>query len=152
MKELLELLSKKSLSLGSVESMTGGLFASEVTSVPGASIVYKGSLITYQVSEKINLLKMDPSIIDEFGVVSSEVAIEMAEKGREVLDVDVCVSVTGNAGPTAQKGDKPVGDVCIAVSTKEITQNSEIILKGDRNTIRKLCIAEMVNLIKEAIK
>ena len=151
MKELLNILLEKGLTLGSIESMTGGFFASEITSVPGASKVYKGSLITYQVEEKIKLLKIDPKIIEEFGVVSDEVAIEMAEKGRVILNVDIAISVTGNAGPTTEPGGKPVGDVCLAIATKDETITTELILSGERNVIREKCVKEMINFLEKII-
>lgn len=148
MEQLLKILKEKGLSLGSIESMTGGLFASLITSVPGASKVYKGSLVTYQIEEKIRLANVDKNVIDEFGVVSEEVAIEMAEKGRLALNVDLAISVTGNAGPSVESDNKPVGRVYIAISSKEVTSTYEFNFKGDRNTIRKLCVAEMTNCLK----
>ena len=151
MKELLELLAKNNLTLGSVESMTGGLFASEFTSVGGASKVFKGSLVTYQVSEKVHLLGIDENIIKEHGVVSSEVAMLMAEKGRKILDVDVCVSVTGNAGPTCEPGCKPVGAVYIGLSSSKGTIFKELSLSGDRNEIRQETVEIMQKFIKSEI-
>ena len=148
MEELLKLLQAKNLTLGSVESMTGGLFASEFTNVPGASKVFKGSLVTYHVSEKVNLLGISEDLINQFGVVSNEVAYEMAKRGRETLDVDVCVSVTGNAGPTCEPGGKPVGCVFIGLATKEKTLVKELSLDGDREKIRK----NTVQIIEQFIK
>ena len=77
--------------------------------------------MTYAASEKVALLGIDPKVIDEFGVVSKEVAKEMAEYGRKLLNVDVCVSVTGNAGPTVEKGDKQVGEAYIGICFKGVT-------------------------------
>ena len=151
MQNLLNLLKEKHLTLGSIESMTGGLFASEFTSVSGASKVFKGSIVTYHVSEKINLLGIDKKVIDDNGVVSSIVANEMATKGRKILDVDICVSVTGNAGPTCEPGGKPVGCVFIGVSASKGTEVEELSLKGNREEIRKNTIEKMKELIKKQI-
>lgn len=150
--ELLQLLKDKKLTLGSVESMTGGLFASEFTSVPGSSAVYKGSLITYAASEKIKLAKVCEDTIDQYSVVSKEVAIEMAEGGKKALDVDVCVSVTGNAGPTSDIGGKPVGEVHIAVCLKDKIIHQKFSLKGNRNHIRSMCVKKMINLVLFSLK
>ena len=99
--ELVELLKAKHLTIGSIESMTGGLFASSITSVPGASKVFKGSVVSYSPLIKENVVGVKKETIETFGVVSKEVAYEMASKGKKLLDVDICVSITGNAGPTA---------------------------------------------------
>lgn len=136
MKKLLELLSLKGLTLGSVESMTGGLFAAKITAIPGSSKVFKGSVVTYSAEEKINLVGVKKTTIDKCGVVSEEVAKEMAEKGRKLLNVDVCVSVTGNAGPTTEPGGKPVGCYYIAVANEKGVFCHEYLSKGKRNRIR----------------
>ena len=136
MEELLKLFKEKGLTLGSVESMTGGLFASSFTSVPGASAVFKGSVVTYHTSEKIKLLGIDEEIIKEHGVVSKTVALEMACKGQELLDVDVCISITGNAGPTCEPGGMPVGRAYIGLATKNECVFYELNLSGTRNEIR----------------
>lgn len=152
MKQLLKLLVEKNLTLGSVESMTGGLFASEFTSVPGASAVFKGSLVTYSIDEKIALAHVNKETIETCSVVSEEVAIEMAEGGKEALNVDVCVSVTGNAGPTSDKGGKPVGEIHIAVAYLDCVIHEQISLKGDRNYIRSMCVNKMKDLISYIIQ
>lgn len=147
MENLIKLLKEKHLTIGSVESMTGGLFASLLTSVSGASSVFKGSLITYSAEEKMHLAKVKKETIDKYSVVSKEVAIEMAKGGKEVLNVDLCISVTGNAGPTSDIGDKPVGEVHIALAFKDQIYTKNISLKGDRNHIRSMCVDEMVKLV-----
>ena len=152
MKELLDTLKVKHLTLGSVESMTGGLFASEFTSISGASSVFKGSLVTYMSSEKIALAHVNPLTINKYTVVSKEVAIEMAKGGKEVLDVDLCISVTGNAGPTSDIGDKPVGEIHLAIAYLNNVFTKELHLKGERNEIRHECVNEMKNFILSILK
>ena len=127
------------LTLGSVESFTGGLFASTITSVGGASKVFKGSFVTYATEEKINIVKIPEEIVNQFGVVSKEVAYHMANNGRHLLNVDVCVSFTGNAGPEAMEG-KPVGEVHIGIATAEAAQIYSLQLSGDRNEIRRQAV------------
>lgn len=152
MENLLKVLSEKHLTLGSVESITGGLFAAAFTSVPGASKVFKGTLVTYAIEEKIRLANVKKETIEKYGVVSSEVAKEMAEGGRKSLNVDVCVSVTGNAGPTCEPGGKPVGEVHIAVSNKKGTICEKISLTGNREHIRSMCVEEMKKLVSFSLK
>ncbi len=149
---LFNALKEKGLTLGSVESLTGGLFSSSFTSIPGASKIYKGSLITYTIEEKVNLAHVDKNIIDKYGVVSQQTAIEMAKKGREVLSVDVCVSITGNAGPTSDVDNKPVGEVHIAVATKNNVIHKNYSLTGTRDDIRCMSIKKMSELILFSLK
>ncbi len=127
------------MTLGSVESFTGGLFASTVTSVSGASKIFKGSFITYATEEKIKLLQIPESLVQQFGVVSKEIAYHMANNGRHLLNVDVCVSFTGNAGPEAMEG-KPVGEVHIGIATASSAQIYSLKLQGDRNEIRRQAV------------
>ena len=128
-------LRERGLTLGSVESFTGGLFAQQITSVGGASKFYKGGYITYATEEKVNLLLIPRSEVDKYGVVSKEIAYHMANNARQLLKVDVCVSFTGNAGPEAMEG-KPVGEVHIGIATKESAQVYSLLLKGNRNEIQ----------------
>ena len=128
-------LRERGLTLGSVESFTGGLFAQQITSVGGASKFYKGGYITYATEEKVNLLLIPQSEVDKYGVVSKEIAYHMANNARQLLKVDVCVSFTGNAGPEAMEG-KPVGEVHIGITTKESAQVYSLLLKGNRNEIQ----------------
>ena len=128
-------LRERGLTLGSVESFTGGLFAQQITSVGGASKFYKGGYITYATEEKVNLLLIPQSEVDKYGVVSKEISYHMANNARQLLKVDVCVSFTGNAGPEAMEG-KPVGEVHIGIATKESAQVYSLLLKGNRNEIQ----------------
>ena len=137
--EINELFKTYGRTLGSVESFTGGLFAREITRVPGASKVFKGSLVTYATQEKIRILGISPSLIDRVGVVSQEVAGEMAGHGKALLDVDYCISFTGNAGPDAMEG-KPVGEIYIAVAAYEMCQVYRYQLSGTREEIQNQAI------------
>lgn len=146
--KLISLLKEKKITIGSVESLTAGLFGSSLCSIPGASAVYKGGIITYSPSLKTSLVDVPAELIEEKGVVSIEVAKAMAEGGLKKMDVDLCVSFTGNAGPTAEKGEAPVGMVCMAIARKDKeTYTFSKIFKGDRNKVRTECINEMVKRI-----
>ena len=152
MKHLLELLNEKNLTLGSVESMTAGLFAATFASVPGASKVFKGGLVTYAKEEKVKLLGLEENLISYFGVVSKEVVGEMASKGQKVLNVDVCVSVTGNAGPTVEPGGMPVGRAYVGIAIKDKNFVYELNLKGKRNKIRRQAVLAMQEKLIEILK
>lgn len=134
-----KLFREKGLSLGSVESFTGGSFASDITSVSGASHFFKGAYVTYATEEKHRLLGISWDIIDRYGVVSQEVAGEMAGHGKVLLNVDVCVSFTGNAGPEAME-NKPVGEVHIGIVTAEKAEIYSLNLNGSRDEIRKQAV------------
>ena len=147
MKKLLQHLQEKGLTLGSVESMTGGLFASAFTSVPGSSKVFKGTVVTYATEIKEKVVGVKAETIEKYGVVSEEVAKEMAECGRKLLDVDICVSVTGNAGPTCEPGGKPAGYFCVAVATKNETIVKSYQISKKRNSVRNRAVLAMRDLI-----
>ncbi len=148
--EINKLFREKGLTLGSVESFTGGLFAKTITAVSGASRFYKGGLVTYATIEKARLLGIKQEDIDKYGVVSKEIALQMAEKGRKVLDVDVCVSFTGNAGPDAMEG-KPVGEVYIGLAYQDEVKVYPFLLKGDRNSIQEEGVKDALDIIKKNI-
>ena len=148
-KKVLSSLEKRGLTLGSVESLTAGLFASTICSVPGASKVFKGSFVTYATSMKTDFLNINEAFINKYGVVSKEVAREMAIIGRHGLEVDVCVSFTGNAGPTKEKGSAPVGRVNMCVATSKGYVNIEKDFKLDRNETREECVNSMLDALKE---
>ena len=148
--EINKLFRKKGLTLGSVESFTGGLFAKEITAVSGASRFYKGGLVTYATEEKARLLGISRDDIEKYGVVSEEIAYQMAENGRELLDVDYCVSFTGNAGPEAMEG-KPVGEVYIGISNPDGTEVFAFQLKGSREDIQKEGVKNAFEIIRNKI-
>lgn len=125
--------------LGSVESITGGLFASKITSIPGASKYFKGSMVTYS-----NEIKEKLGIDTSKGVINKEVALAMAKKGKEFLGVDICVSFTGNAGPEAMDNE-PVGKVFIAINDKVYEKN----FQGTREEIRSKAVSFALSEIKE---
>ena len=146
MKKLLLAYKEKGLTLGSVESMTGGLFSAKFTGIPGSSAVFKGTIVTYATEEKINIVGVQKETIEKYGVVSEEVAIEMAELGRKLLNVDVCISVTGNAGPTTEPGGKPVGCYYIGVSSKKGTFAKCYLRPQKRNKVRNGAVLAMRDL------
>ena len=147
-KDLLKYLEENNLTLGSCESITGGLFASSITKIKGSSKVYKGSIISYSNEIKESVVHVDKEIIDKFGVVSEEVAVLMAKNAKKILNVDIAVSCTGNAGPTVCD-NKPVGRVYIAIADKNGIRTKELNLSGDRNKIQQQVVKELIFLIKD---
>ena len=148
--EINKLFRKFGRTLGSVESFTGGLFAETITSVPGASHFYKGGLVTYASEEKNRLLGISYDTIDKYGVVSQEVAAAMASNAQKLLNVDYCVSFTGNAGPTAMEG-KPVGLVFIGVAIYDRVEVYRFELEGDRKTIQQEGVNNALEILGKKI-
>lgn len=144
MHDLLQNLANKGKTLGSVESMTGGLFAAKATEVPGASNVFKGALVSYTRDVKEKVLGIDPKLIDSEGVVSELVAQKMAAKGRELLGVDMALSITGNAGPSAEPGDAEIGQVYLGLATKDGTWSFGYKFEGTRQEIREKAVDLMI--------
>ncbi|MEV0255519.1 CinA family protein [Streptomyces sp. NPDC050732] len=112
---MVRLLAARGETLAVAESLTGGLVAAEITSVPGASKVFRGSVTAYATELKRNVLGVDGTLLDERGAVDPEVARQMADGVREVLGADWGLATTGVAGPEPQDG-QPVGTVFVAVS------------------------------------
>ena len=130
--EVGELLCRKGLTLGLVESATGGLISHLITGVSGSSDYYKGSITAYSNQAKISLVGVAKETIAGYGVVSPQVAEEMAQGGRRVLGADICLSDTGIAGPGGATRGKPVGLFYIGLSHKSGTCSRKHIFKGER--------------------
>ncbi len=97
--EIIELLKIRGMTLGVVESATGGLISHTITSVPGCSEYFKGSVTSYSNEAKINIVGVKAATLNKYGSVSPQVAEEMASGGKKILNVDICVADTGIAGP-----------------------------------------------------
>ncbi|NCA22721.1 MAG: CinA family nicotinamide mononucleotide deamidase-related protein, partial [Crocinitomicaceae bacterium] len=126
------LLKEKNLSIGTVESCTTGLLASQITSISGASDYFQGSLLTYSNELKMKIAQVSSENLENFGAVSEQVAIEMAEGGRKNLGVDICISTTGIAGPTGGTEEKPVGLVWIGIALPNKTIARKFIFGDNR--------------------
>lgn len=112
------LLTEQKKTLGLAESLTGGKIASDIVAVPGASAYFKGGFVTYTAENKQSILEVSKQTIEQYSVVSKEVAQEMAISARKKLQTDYAIAVTGNAGPTTDVTDKSVGDVYIALASE----------------------------------
>lgn len=151
MKELVEILKKKQYSIASIESLTAGLFTSKIAEVSGASAILKGGLVTYMTSCKRDVLHIDADLINDYGVISKQIAEAMVIKGMDMFKTDIVVSFTGNAGPDVMD-DKPVGLVHMAINFENEIYTYEYIFKGNRNQIREQACGymnrQLLNLLK----
>jgi nicotinamide-nucleotide amidase len=127
---------ERGLSLAAAESCTGGLVASRLTAVAGASDVFRGGVVAYSNEVKSSELGVSEALLTSFGAVSAEVAAAMADGIRRQLESDVAVSVTGIAGPGGGTADKPVGLVHLHVVGPDGGRGVELNLPGGRDAVR----------------
>ncbi|MCS7027358.1 MAG: competence/damage-inducible protein A [Bacteroidia bacterium] len=127
-----EILQQKKLTISTAESCTGGYVAHLITSVPGSSVYFKGSIVSYDTQVKIAQLNVNPKDIAEYSVVSEKVAIQMAEGVRKRLQTDVAISTTGIAGPDGGTTENPVGTVWIGYADKDISFAKRFVFEKDR--------------------
>lgn len=148
----IELLKEQSKTISAAESLTAGLFQSELAAVAGASAVLTGGVIAYNEEMKIEQLGIAPELLKEYGVVSEETAIAMAEAVRRKFGTDIAVGLTGAAGPDGH-GDQPAGTVWIGIATEDGTMAYRLQLSGMRNTNRlravKLALSYIIRTLTE---
>lgn len=154
--ELVDVVAKKlmdkGLSLSSAESCTGGMFAAAMTGVPGISEVFDRSLVTYSNEAKMQELGVREETLKDYGAVSEETAREMAEGLHRVSGSDVCVSVTGIAGPGGGSAEKPVGLVYIGAFYRGKTVCRKIQMRNvNRNWNRNYAMLSMLDLINKLV-
>ena len=138
----------KKLTIGTVESCTAGMLASQISSIPGASAYYEGALLTYSYKIKTSLANVPADLIQKEGAVSEPVAIQMAENGRDILGADICISTTGIAGPGGGTKTKPVGMVWIAIATKDGTTTKKMQFSKHRERNIKMTVLSALNLLR----
>lgn len=145
-REAIALLKEAGLTLGTCESLTGGMICSTLVDVSGASSVVRGGFITYQTDTKTLLAGVDAALIEARGVVSAEVAEAMAEGSRQRLGVDIAVSATGMASP-GEFGDPPAGTVFVGVSSAKGTRVLPLKLSGSRAEVRQQTVEQAIRAI-----
>ena len=148
-KEVGELLRSKGLSLGLVESATGGLISDHITDVAGSSDYYNGSITTYGNRAKIELAGVSQESLEKYGAVSPQVAEEMASGGRQALAADICLSDSGIAGPGGTTGDKPVGLFYIGLASRDRTDSRRYIFSGNRQQNKQQAAEAALKWLKE---
>ena len=145
--EIGKILAKSNKTLSTAESFTGGLISSRISSVPGASEYFKGSVVAYDTNVKKDLLKLDEGIINDFSVVSSQVANEMANNVKKLLDSDYSISTTGNAGPTKGDSKKDIGLIYISISTPIETKSYKFNFGNNREKNIKKSVNKALELL-----
>ena len=153
MKSLIKILTKKKLKISFAESCTGGLLASTITSISGASKVFNLSFITYSNQAKIKILKVNKNIIKKYGAVSHECCLAMVENLSKISKANINISITGIAGPKGGTKQKPVGLVYIGVKKgNEILINKCLFKSKKRSSIQKATVKKALNLVLRIAK
>ncbi len=151
LKSVVNLLEERRLTIAIAESMTGGLLSQYLTSIDGSSRYFMGSIVAYSYFAKEKVLGVPHHLIEDFGAISKEVAEALAQNAAELLNTDIGVGITGNAGPDAQEG-KPVGLVYVGLYYKGNTKVLEKFLSGSRSEIREQTVDFALNIILESLK
>ena len=149
--EVFAKLKAKGLTVATAESCTGGLIAGALTSISGSSDVVYGGFVTYANEAKIVMIGVPFALLKEFGAVSKEVAIAMAEGALATAGTHIAVAVTGIAGPRGGSKDKPVGLVHFACATVEGTRHLRKHFKEmDRDGVREATVVEALRMVLRA--
>ena len=152
-KKIINKLIKNKITISVAESCTGGMIASEITSVPNSSNIFNLGLVTYSNQSKEKLLRIKKQNLKKYGAVSSQICKDMIENLFKISKTDICISTTGIAGPSGGSKLKPVGLVYIGIKFKKI---SKIYMynfnkKLERNKIQKKTVNTVFNLLDQII-
>ncbi len=146
-----ELLRKKSLTLATAESCTGGLLGNKITNIPGSSDYYLGGVIAYSNEIKKLICKVKEETLKQYGAVSKETAIEMAKGIRNYYQADIGLSTTGVAGPTSSER-KPIGLVYIGIASQKKAVVEEYHFLGNREMIKEQAAQMALNLVRKVLE
>ena len=153
MKSLIRILTKKKLKVSFAESCTGGLIASTITSISGASKIFNLGLVTYSNETKIRVLKVNRNIIKKYGAVSYECCNAMVKNLSKISKADINVSITGIAGPKGGTKQKPVGLVYIGIKKgNKILINKCLFKSKKRSSIQKATVKKALKLVLKISK
>ncbi|MBK0402239.1 competence/damage-inducible protein A [Adhaeribacter sp. BT258] len=145
------LLNARSLTISTAESCTGGHVAHKLTSIPGSSMYYMGSIIAYDNDVKIKQLQVKPETIEQYGAVSEAVVREMAENVRKIMGTDVGIATSGIAGPGGGTEEKPVGTLCIAYADATKTISKKLFFNKDRELNIEFTAMTLLNLVRQSL-
>lgn len=148
---VVRLLKKLELTVTTAESCTGGMLAARLVNVPGVSDVFREGFITYANKSKRKILDVSKSTLKKYGAVSEQTAKEMATGGVFATDADVCIAITGLAGPDGGSEEKPVGLVYIACYLKDKVRVEKYQFKGNREKIREQSVVKALDLLRRSI-
>jgi PncC family amidohydrolase len=146
------MLRRHDLTIGTMESCSGGLLAATITDVPGCGDFFRGGLVAYATDIKTQL-GVPESIVEQFGAVSAEAARAMAETARERLGADIGIGITGVAGPTPQDG-LPIGLMFIALEAGDLMASRAQMIESpsqDLKTNKALVVAEALTLLAQSL-
>lgn len=146
-----KILTDRKMTLATAESFTGGSIAQHITAIPGASVFFKGSVVSYATEAKMKVLKVPEKMIDTHSVVSQEVAIAMAENVRQLLNSDYGLATTGNAGPTKGDSDAEVGTVFIAIAGPEKAYAQQFTMGNHRTRIVQKSVNKAFEMLQKEI-
>ena len=153
MKSLIRILTKKNLKISLAESCTGGLLASTITSISGASKVFNLGLVTYSNQAKIKVLKINKNIIEKYGAVSHDCCFAMVKNLSRISKANINVSITGIAGPKGGTKQKPVGLVYIGIKRGNKIQINKCLFKSKkRSSIQRATVKKALDLILRIAK
>ncbi len=144
-------LTQSNRTVATAESCTGGKIAESFTANAGSSRYFKGSIVSYATEAKINVLKVDKTIIDQFSVVSSQVAEAMASSALQMFDTDYAIATTGNAGPTKGDADAEVGTVFIAIATKTKVYSEKFNFGNHRTKVINKAVNKAFEMLQKEI-
>jgi nicotinamide-nucleotide amidase len=149
---VVRLLKKRNQTLATAESCTGGLIANRITNVPGASSVFIAGYVCYANQAKINMLNVDPKLIERHGAVSESVARTLAEHARACAVCDYALATTGVAGPTGGSPEKPVGTVYVGLASAELeTIVKKFFFPTDRETFKQLAAQAAFEMLRRRL-
>jgi PncC family amidohydrolase len=137
--------------LSVAESCTGGFISDTITDYPGASKFFEMSIVSYSRRAKHEVLGISDSLLDKYGTVSEEAALEMAREVRRLGNTDVALSVTGVAGPEPLEG-KEIGLIFIAVATEKLSDSMGVKLVGDREEIKEKAAMEALTFLHRILR
>ena len=152
MKSLIKKLVRKKLKISSAESCTGGMLASKITSISGASKVFNLGLVTYSNQAKIKILKVNKNIIKKYGAVSQECCEAMVVNLSKISQANINIAITGIAGPKGGTKKKPVGLVFIGIKKgNKIIISKNIFKSNNRISIQKLTVKKTIKIINSEL-
>ena len=153
MESLVRRLAKKKLKISIAESCTGGLLASSITSISGASKVFTLGLVTYSNQAKIKILNVNKNIIKRYGAVSRECCLAMVNNLSKISKANINISITGIAGPKGGTKQKPVGLVYIGIKKNNKTSINKCLFRSKkRSLIQKATVKKALNLVFRIVK
>jgi len=151
--KVINLLKKKKLKISLAESCTGGLLSSAITSISGSSKVFSLGLITYSNNSKNSILKVPKKTIRKYGAVSMQCCLSMVNQLSKISKSNVCVSITGIAGPSGSSKKKPVGLVYIGIKIGNKSLVNKCLFENrGRKYIQKATVDKSLRLILSSIK